>query len=126
MRSRSISPWLLVVVLVIVGGILSGAGTPATNFAPSLIASQSTQPSPAPEDKTKQAVPALQKAVKYLQTANKAAADEMAGLQRQLSSEQEQRRSLSDQVSVLQTRVDGLEEARAEYSGPARRHHRRR
>ena len=59
---------------------------------------------PPPQDDTKQAVTALQQAVK--------------DLQRQLSAEEGDRKLLADQVGALSARINDLEKARAEIRAP--------
>jgi chromosome segregation ATPase len=83
-------------------------------------ANQSTE-QPRANDETKQTLAALQQTVNDLQSARQRDEGQIADLQRQLSAEQGERKLLSDQVGALAGRVDGLEKARAEFTGPANR-----
>lgn len=131
MRLRQVLPWSIVVVVVVVVGLVGGTLFWRNNHAqqgstPSVEASQtSVKPSSASEDpghdhRTQQTLTDLQQAVKDLQSARERDEGRIDDLQRQLSAEQGERKLLSDQVSGLVGRVDGLEKARAEYTGPAR------
>jgi len=80
----------------------------------------SSKPSTAAQDQTQQTLTDLQQTVKDLQSARESDEGRINDLQRQLSAEQGERKLLSDQVDGLVGRVDGLEKARAEYTGPAR------
>jgi hypothetical protein len=58
-------------------------------------------------DDTMQALNALQQSVKGLQTSQQNMADQLEVIQRQLASEQGERKLLSEQVGALSGRVDG-------------------
>jgi uncharacterized protein HemX len=122
MRLRQVLA-LVVVVAVLVGGTLLWRNKQAS--APSEAASQpSTEPAPGSQDQTQQALANLQQTVKDLQSAREREESRINDLQQQLSAEQGERKLLSDQVSGLVGRVEGLAKARAEYTGPARRRRR--
>jgi len=117
MRSRQIFPWpLLVLVLVLVGGgaLFWWNNDSETNTARSVPTGQATASTQDENNLTD-----VQKALKDIQSTQKGNADLIAGLQ-------QQGKSLSDQVSDLQARVNGLEGSRAEYNGSERRRRHRR
>jgi len=119
MRLRQVLPWLVVVAAVLVGGALLWRNNHAQQAStPSMEAS--SKPSTAAQDQTQQTLTDLQQTVKDLQSARESDEGRINDLQRQLSAEQGERKLLSDQVDGLVGRVDGLEKARAEYTGPAR------
>jgi hypothetical protein len=122
-RSRRVPLGLVVLVLVAIGGAvfwgnsrLEKESSRATAVQP-----EAAQPSPAPQNDTKQAVTALEQAVKDLQSANQRTADQITDLQRQLSAEEGDRKLLSDQVGALSARLNDLDKARAEMRAPTRR-----
>ena len=122
-RSRRVPLGLVVLVLVAIGGAvfwgnsrLEKESSRATAVQP-----EAAQPSPAPQNDTKQAVTALEQAVKDLQSANQRTADQIRDLQRQLSVEEGDRKLLSDQVGALSARLNDLDKARAEMRAPTRR-----
>jgi uncharacterized protein HemX len=121
MRLRQLLRWV-VVVLVLAGGTLLWKDNHAQQAStPSVEATQtSIKPSPAFQDQTQQTLTDLQQTVKDLQSAHERDESRIDDLQRRLSAEQGERKLLSDQVSGLVGRVDGLGKARAEYTGPAR------
>jgi hypothetical protein len=97
-RSRRMLPWLLVIVLAAVAGAFFWANSRAERDPSSVASVQSKpEPSPAPQDDTKQAIAAL------------------------LSGEQGERKVLTEQLGALAARVDNLEraldKARAEIAG---------
>ena len=118
MRLRQVLPWL-VVVAVLVGGTLLWRNNQAQQASTSSTEA-GLKASPAPQDQTQQAMTDLQQSVKDLQSARERDEGRINDLQRQLSAEQGERKLLSDQVGGLVGRVDGLEKARAEYTGPVR------
>ena len=126
-RSRRMLPWLLILVVVVIGGAFIWASNRTGKDSSPVAASQSSnaQQSPASQDETEQALATLQQAVNDLKSARQHDADQIADLQRQLSSEEGERKLLSDQVNALSGRVDGLEKARAEVRPPTNRHRRR-
>ncbi|WP_407178478.1 hypothetical protein [Bradyrhizobium sp. STM 3562] len=119
-RARRVLPWVLVVILLVIGGALFWANNRAEKNSPAVAANQSTE-QPRANDETKQTLAALQQTVNDLQSARQRDEGQIADLQRQLSAEQGERKLLSDQVGALAGRVDGLEKARAEFTGPANR-----
>jgi uncharacterized protein HemX len=124
MRLRQVLPWLVVIVAVLVGGGLLWRNDHAEQTsAPSAEAGQpTTKPSPASsQDKAQQALTDLQQTVKDLQSARQRDEGRISDLQQQLSAEQGERKLLSDQVGGIAGRLEGLEKARAEYTGPTRR-----
>lgn len=125
MRLRQVVPWLVVIVAILGGSILWN-----NNHAqPSAPPSGETSPpapvsSPATPDQPKQTANDLQHTVKDLQSALDRDEGRINDLQQQLSAEQGERKLLSDQVSGLAGRLDGLEKARPETAAPARRRRR--
>jgi uncharacterized protein HemX len=122
-QSRRVLLGLMVLVLVAIGGALYW-GNSHLGREPSRVSAgqpEAAQPSPASQNETKQAVAALEQAVKELQSANQHAADQITDLQRQLSAEQGDRKLLADQVGALSARLNDLEKARAEMTAPTRR-----
>jgi peptidoglycan hydrolase CwlO-like protein len=75
-------------------------------------AQPATQPqvpsSPPVQDDTMRSLNALQQSIKGLQTAQQNMSDQLDLVQRQLASEQGERKMLSEQVGALSGRVDGL------------------
>jgi peptidoglycan hydrolase CwlO-like protein len=67
-----------------------------------------TPSSPPVPDDTMRSLSALQQSVKGLQAAQQNMADQLDLVQRQLASEQGERKMLSEQVGALSGRVDGL------------------
>ncbi|WP_157449815.1 hypothetical protein [Bradyrhizobium sp. ARR65] len=106
--------------MLVIGGALFWASNRAEKNSPTVAANQSTEQPPA-HDETKQTLASLQQAVNDLQSARQRDEGQVADLQRQLSAEQGERKLLSDQIGALAGRVDGLEKARAEFTGPANR-----
>jgi hypothetical protein len=105
----------LVVLLVSLVGI--GTAVFLANYGglsvPSSPAPAAQPPAPAPlreqaSDDTIQALNALQQTVKDLQASQQHTADQLELIQRQLASEQGERKLLSEQVGALSGRVDGL------------------
>jgi TolA-binding protein len=117
-RSRSGRMVTLVVLLLSVVGI--GAVVFWANYdqlnAPSRTATaqpaaQPQAPSPPrveASDDTMQSLNALQQSVKALQASQQHTADQLELIQKQLASEQGERKLLSEQVGALSGRVDGL------------------
>jgi peptidoglycan hydrolase CwlO-like protein len=127
MRLRRVLSSLIVLVLLAAAGAFAWQNHYfKTDFAHLVEGGQSgTEPSPAPQS-TNQDTTDLEKPLKDLQSAQQQSADQIADLQRQVSSEEQQRKSLSDQITVLGARVDKLENAHAEQSRPTREHRGRR
>ena len=125
-RSRRMLPWLLILVVVVIGGAFIWASNrPGKDSSPVAANQSGAQHAPASQDETKQALATLQLAVNDLKSARQHDADQIADLQRQLSAEEGERKLLSDQVSAMAGRVDGLEKARAEVRAPTNRRRRR-
>ncbi len=125
-RPRRMLPWLLILAVVVIGGAFIWANNHAGKNSSPVAANQSgAQQASASPGETKQALASLQQAVNDLKSARQQDADQIADLQRQLSAEEGERKLLSDQVSALSGRVDGLEKARAEVRAPTNRRHRR-
>jgi hypothetical protein len=122
-QSRRVLLGLMVLVLVAIGGAFFwGNSRLEKEFSRvTAVRPEAAQPSPAPQNDTKQAVTALQQAVKDLQSANQRAADQITDLQRQLSAEEGDRKLLADQVGALSARLNDLEKARAEMTAPTKR-----
>jgi hypothetical protein len=120
---RRVIPWVLLLVLVAVGGAVFWGNNRSEKDSSrtTTVQSEAAQPSPTPQDDTKQAVTALQQAVKDLQSASQRAADQITDLQRQLSAEEGERKLLADQVDALSARLDNLGKARAEIRAPRSR-----
>ena len=110
----------LVVVLLSVAGIgamgfwanygqLSAPPRPPTAAAQPAVQPQAPSP-PRVEasDDTMQSLNALQQSVQGLQALQRQMADQLELIQRQLASEQGERKMLSEQVGALSGRVDGL------------------
>jgi uncharacterized protein HemX len=107
---------VLVVLLLFVAGI--GAGLVWANYDQfsALLRTATAQPAaqlqapPSPQlpDDTMQTLNALQQSVKGVQAAQQNMADQLELVQRQLASEQGERKMLSEQVGALSGRVDGL------------------
>lgn len=113
-RSRSGRLVTVVVLLLSVVGI--GAAVFWANYdqfsetsrtATAQPAAQPQAPS-SPRDDTMQALNALQQSLKGLQASEQHMADQLEVIQRQLASEQGERKLLSEQVGALSGRVDGL------------------
>jgi uncharacterized protein HemX len=121
-QSRRVVLWVLVLVLVAIGGaVFWGNRSERDSSRVTTVQSEAAQPSPTPQDDAKQAITALQQAVKDLQSANQRAVEQIADLQRQLSAEEGERKLLADQVGALSARLNDLEKARAEMRAPTRR-----
>jgi uncharacterized protein HemX len=99
-QSRRVILWVLVLVLVALGVAVFWGNIRAEKDSSRTTTVQSEAAQPPPQDDTKQAVIALQQAVK--------------DLQRQLSAEEGDRKLLADQVGALSARINDLEKARAE------------
>jgi uncharacterized protein HemX len=82
-QSRRVLLGLMVLVLVAIGGAVFWGNSRLEKESSRVTAVQSeaAQPSPAPQNDTKQAVTALEQAVKDLQSANQRAADQITDLQ---------------------------------------------
>jgi hypothetical protein len=141
MRLRQTIPVVVVIVVVLVAGALFWSNNHAQHAStPSMAASEPrTTGSAAPQGATQQGTPQqgttqqaatpqatgdLAQTVKDLQAARNSDESRINDLQQQLSAEQGERKLLSDQVAGLAGRLDGLEKARAEYRGPARKQRR--
>jgi len=117
-RSRSGHLVTLVVLLLSVVGI--GAAVFWANYGQLSVPSRTATAQPAAQpqapssprveasDDTMQALNALQQSVKGLQASQQHMADQLEVIQRQLASEQGERKLLSEQVGALSGRVDGL------------------
>jgi septal ring factor EnvC (AmiA/AmiB activator) len=121
MRLRQVLPGVVVIVVVLVGSALLWKNNHAERAsAPPMASGSSAAPSPASQGPAQQTLADLQHTVKDLQSSRARDEDRINDLQRQLSAEQGERKLLSDQMSTVAGRLDGLEKARAEYTGPAR------
>jgi TolA-binding protein len=117
-RSRSGRLVTVVVLLLSVVGI--GAAVFWANYDPFSETSRTATAQPAAQpqaqssprveasDDTMQVLNALQQSVKGLQASQQHMADQLEVIQRQLASEQGERKLLSEQVGALSGRVDGL------------------
>jgi uncharacterized protein HemX len=119
-QSRPVLLWILFLVLVALAGAVFWGNSRSERDSSRITTVQSEAAQP-PQDDTKQAVTALQQAVKDLQSANQRAADQITDLQRQLSAEEGDRKLLADQVGALSARINDLEKARAEMRAPRSR-----
>lgn len=117
-RSRSGRMFLPVVALLLVigAGALVVKYGPFATSSPSATVQSEPQPS-APSAQTQaseetiRVIEDLQQSVKAIQTAQQRAADQLEKIQRDLSSEQGERKMLSEQVGALAGRVDALSPA---------------
>ncbi len=118
--SRRAPPWfVLAIVAVLAGGALLWANHWRSSNSAKVATAQPAPPPPVVDDAARQAVAALQQAVKDLQTAQQGAADQMRDVQRQLAAEQGERKLLSEQLGALSARVDSLMAPNAEAPSPA-------
>ncbi len=108
----------LVVVLLSVAGIGAmgfwanhgqlSAPPPTATAQPAVQPQAPSPPRVEASDDTLQSLNALQQSVQGLQASQRQMADQLEFIQRQLASEQGERKMLSEQVGALSGRVDGL------------------
>ncbi len=107
--SRRASPWfVLAIIVLLAGGALLWADRWHISNSAKVAAAPPAAPPPVVDDTARQAVAALQQAVKDLRTAQQSAADQLRDVQRQIAAEQGERKLLSEQLGALSARVDGL------------------
>ncbi|MBR0797332.1 hypothetical protein JQ615_18240 [Bradyrhizobium jicamae] len=118
---RSSGPWLVValIVVLVAGGFLWMAYGTGMQWAGS---QQKAQLSPPPADpaieQIKQTLASLQQAVQGIQSDQQKLADQINGVQRNVSTQRGDQKLLSDQLGSLSARVDALASARAESPAP--------
>ena len=113
---RRIFPWILILLLIAVGGAFLWANYQSVNNSP-VAAQPSAEPSTPREvadDNARQALAAIQQTVKDLQTSQQDAAEKISKLQQQISAEQGNRKLLSEQIGALSARFDNFLETNAQ------------
>jgi flagellar basal body-associated protein FliL len=109
---------IAIIVLLVLAVVGLGATVVWQNYGPGAEPSRTASVQPAvqsqapprdePYDETKQALNALQQAVKDLQDSQQQTADHLSETKRELAAELGERKMLSEQVGSLAGRVDGL------------------
>lgn len=124
--SRRILPWVLAILLLAVGGVVLWANNRVETVSSPNIAAQSGAGEQAAaresaEDQAKQGliapqndIASLQQSVKDLQSSQQRISDQLTELQRQLLSEQGERKLLGDQLGALSSRVNNAFTPKAE------------
>jgi hypothetical protein len=121
-QHRSFVPWLAVAIIAVVvaGGffwINRDSGTKSETPAPQPQASVQPPPDPAVEQ-LKQTLSSLQQTVKDIQSGQQKLADEITDTRQKASTDQGERKMLSDQIGALSARVDALVATNAESPTP--------
>lgn len=80
------------------------------------------RPDPAINE-TKESVASLQRAMQQIEAGQQKLGDQVSQIQRTVAADQEQRKSLSDQVGALGARVDTLASAQAAAAAPTETPH---
>lgn len=110
-------PWVLLLLLAVaIVAVLWASNRIGSESSPLAAVRPNAEPSPAAElaDKTaRDAVANLQQTIQELQSAQHRAAEQISGLQRQISAEQGQPKLLSEQLGRLSACVDCLQGSNA-------------
>jgi peptidoglycan hydrolase CwlO-like protein len=113
---RRVFPWILILLLIAVGGAFLWANYQSVSKSPVAVqpSAEPSTPREVADDKARQALAALQQTVKDLQTSEQDAAEKISKLQQQISAEQGNRKLLSEQVGALSARFDNFLETNAQ------------
>lgn len=117
---RQVVLWLVVALIVVLAG---GMFVWMSNRIDALQAATAIRQDSGVEQ-TKRAVAALEQTVKDIQSSQQSLVDRIAEVQRKIASEGSNRKLMSDQLSALGARVDGLASANAESAATARQNSR--
>jgi peptidoglycan hydrolase CwlO-like protein len=113
---RRAFPWILILLLIAVGGAFLWTNYQSVSKSP--VVTQPTAEPPTPrevaDEPARQALAALQQTVKDLQTSQQNAAETISKLQQQVSTEEGQRKLLSEQLGALSARFETFLETNAQ------------
>ncbi|WP_426442151.1 hypothetical protein [Bradyrhizobium genosp. P] len=120
-QRRSSAPWLVValVAVLVAGGFLWVSHDAGTKSATPQQKAELSPPPPDPAiEQIKQTLASLQQAVQGIQSDQQKLADQINGVQQNVSAQRGDQKLQSDQLGALSARVDALASANAESAAP--------